>query len=77
VRVEKQLDAWPPSWPEEVPQIDRDKAKVGKALFMENCASCHKSGLIAGPNRTIRETICPRRTDTQTYVAPIRRRSSA
>jgi hypothetical protein len=34
----------PPSWPEEVfGRIDRDKAKVGKALFMEYCASCHNA----------------------------------
>ena len=32
----------PPSWPEDVlGKIDRDKAKVGKALFVEHCASCH------------------------------------
>ena len=44
-RVEKQLERLaPPSWPEEVfGKIDRDKAKVGKALFMENCASCHNA----------------------------------
>jgi RoxA-like, cytochrome c-like len=34
----------PPSWPEEVfGRIDRDKAKAGKALFMEYCASCHNA----------------------------------
>ena len=44
-RVENQLDRLaPPSWPEDVfGKIDRDKAKVGKALFMENCASCHNA----------------------------------
>src|SRR5262245_39409237 len=32
----------PPSWPEEVfGKIDRNKAKAGKALFVENCAACH------------------------------------
>jgi cytochrome c peroxidase len=43
VRVEQQLERLaPPSWPEDVlGKIDRDKAKVGKALFVENCASCH------------------------------------
>ena len=42
-RVENQLARLaPPSWPEDVfGKIDRDKAKVGKALFVENCASCH------------------------------------
>ena len=42
-RVEKQLERLaPPSWPEEVlGKIDRDKAKAGKALFVEHCASCH------------------------------------
>jgi len=42
-RVEKQLERLaPPSWPEEVlGKIDRDKAKAGKALFVELCASCH------------------------------------
>jgi hypothetical protein len=42
-RVENQLERLaPPSWPEELfGKIDRDKAKVGKALFVENCASCH------------------------------------
>jgi hypothetical protein len=42
-RVEDQLERLaPPSWPEDVlGRIDRDKAKVGKALFVEHCASCH------------------------------------
>lgn len=32
----------PPQWPEEVfGRIDRAKAARGKALFAENCASCH------------------------------------
>ncbi|MFT3717348.1 di-heme-cytochrome C peroxidase [Pseudorhodoferax sp.] len=42
-RVEVQL--WrlaPPSWPEDLlGKIDRDKAKIGKALFATHCASCH------------------------------------
>jgi hypothetical protein len=44
-RVENQLERLaPPSWPEEIfGKIDRDKAKVGKALFMEHCASCHNA----------------------------------
>jgi hypothetical protein len=44
-RVENQLERLaPPSWPEDVlGKIDRGKAKVGKALFMENCASCHNA----------------------------------
>src|SRR5215475_6312101 len=44
-RVEKQLERLaPPSWPEDVfGRIDRDKAKVGKALFMEYCSSCHNA----------------------------------
>ncbi|MGO4677187.1 di-heme-cytochrome C peroxidase [Bosea sp. 2YAB26] len=44
-RVEKQLERLaPPSWPEEVfGRIDRDKAKVGKGLFVELCASCHNA----------------------------------
>jgi hypothetical protein len=44
-RVEDQLERLaPPSWPEEVfGKIDRDKAKAGKALFMEHCASCHNA----------------------------------
>jgi hypothetical protein len=44
-RVENQLARLaPPSWPEDVfGKIDRDKAKAGKALFMENCASCHNA----------------------------------
>jgi hypothetical protein len=34
----------PPSWPEDVlGRIDRDKAKAGKALFVEYCASCHNA----------------------------------
>ena len=43
--VEEQLARLaPPSWPEEVfGKIDREKAKTGKALFMENCASCHNA----------------------------------
>ena len=45
MRVENQLQRLaPPSWPEEVfGKIDREKAKMGKALFMEHCASCHNS----------------------------------
>ena len=34
----------PPSWPEEIlGKIDRDKAKAGKSLFVEHCASCHNA----------------------------------
>jgi hypothetical protein len=42
-RAEDQLERLaPPSWPEAVfGEIDRDKAKGGKALFVEHCASCH------------------------------------
>src|SRR4029450_4727407 len=42
-QVENQLARLaPPSWPEDVfGRIDRDKAKAGKALFIEHCASCH------------------------------------
>jgi mono/diheme cytochrome c family protein len=45
VRVESQLERLaPPSWPEDVfGKIDRAKAKVGQALFMEHCASCHNA----------------------------------
>jgi len=44
-RVENLLSRLaPPSWPEDVfGKIDRDKAKVGKALFTEYCASCHNA----------------------------------
>jgi len=44
-RVENQLARLaPPSWPEDVfGRIDRAKAKAGKALFMEHCASCHNA----------------------------------
>ena len=44
-RVEDQLERLaPPSWPEDVfGKIDRDKAKVGGALFVEYCASCHNA----------------------------------
>jgi len=44
-RVEQQLERLaPPSWPEDVlGKIDRDKAKAGKALFVELCASCHNA----------------------------------
>ncbi len=43
VRAENQLERLaPPSWPEEVfGRIDRDKAKAGKALFVDYCAGCH------------------------------------
>jgi hypothetical protein len=42
-RAEDQLERLaPPSWPEDLfGKIDREKAKVGKALFVEHCASCH------------------------------------
>ena len=42
-RAEDQLERLaPPSWPEDLfGKIDRDKAKIGKALFVEHCASCH------------------------------------
>jgi hypothetical protein len=45
LRVESALERLaPPSWPEETfGKIDREKARVGKALFMENCASCHNA----------------------------------
>ena len=34
----------PPPWPEDVlGTIDREKAAVGAALFIENCASCHST----------------------------------
>jgi hypothetical protein len=44
-RVENQLEHLaPPSWPEDVfGKIDRDKAKAGKALFVEYCAGCHNA----------------------------------
>jgi hypothetical protein len=44
-RVESQLARLaPPSWPEdEFGRIDRDKAKAGKALFIEHCAGCHNA----------------------------------
>ena len=44
-RVENQLARLaPPSWPEDVfGKIDRDKAKAGKALFVEQCAGCHNA----------------------------------
>ena len=53
-RVENQLARLaPPSWPEDVfGKIDRDKAKAGKALFMEHCASCHNAWPYRGPSRT-------------------------
>src|SRR5262249_15298372 len=43
VRVENQLNRLaPPSWPEDVfGEIDRSKAKAGKALFVEMCSGCH------------------------------------
>jgi hypothetical protein len=42
-RVEDLLERLaPPSWPEDLfGKIDRDKAKVGKGLFVQYCASCH------------------------------------
>ena len=42
-RAEDRLERLaPPSWPEDVfGKIDREKAKAGKALFVELCASCH------------------------------------
>lgn len=45
MRVENQLERLaPPSWPENVfGRIDRNKAKVGKALFMDYCSSCHNA----------------------------------
>jgi hypothetical protein len=44
-RAENQLERLaPPSWPEDVfGTIDREKAKAGKALFMEYCSSCHNA----------------------------------
>jgi len=42
-KIEDALDRLaPPKWPEEVfGKIDRDKARAGEALFVNNCASCH------------------------------------
>jgi hypothetical protein len=44
-RVENQLARLaPPSWPADVfGKIDREKAKSGKALFVEYCAGCHNA----------------------------------
>ncbi len=44
-RVENQLERLaPPSWPEDVfGKIDREKAKTGKALFVEYCSGCHNA----------------------------------
>jgi hypothetical protein len=44
-KVEDQLTRLaPPSWPEDVfGKIDRDKARAGKALFVQYCASCHNA----------------------------------
>ena len=44
-RVENQLARLaPPSWPEDVfGKIDREKAKAGKALFVNLCSGCHNS----------------------------------
>jgi hypothetical protein len=43
--VENQLARLaPPSWPEDVfGKIDREKAKSGKALFVEYCGGCHNA----------------------------------
>ena len=54
-RVESQLERLaPPSWPEDVfGKIDREKAKAGKALFMEQLLRAATTlGLTVGPNRT-------------------------
>ena len=42
-KIEDALDRLaPPKWPEEVfGKIDRDKARAGEALFVNQCASCH------------------------------------
>lgn len=42
-RIEDSLNGLaPPKWPEEVfGKIDQTKARAGKALFANNCASCH------------------------------------
>jgi hypothetical protein len=44
-KIEDALDRLaPPKWPEEIfGKIDRKKADEGKALFAENCASCHNA----------------------------------
>ena len=53
-RVENLLSRLaPPSWPEDLfGKIDRDKAKAGKALFTEYCASVTMPGPIAGLSPT-------------------------
>ena len=53
-RVENQLARLaPPSWPEDVfGRIDRDKAKAGKALFMNIAQAATTPGLTRGPKRT-------------------------
>ena len=45
VRLESLLNRLaPPSWPENIfGKIDREKAKAGKALFMEYCSGCHNA----------------------------------
>ena len=43
MKIEEQLQRLaPPKWPEEIfGKIDRQKARVGEALFANYCASCH------------------------------------
>jgi hypothetical protein len=80
VRVESQLERLaPPSWPEDVfGKIDRAKAKVGHALFMDHCASCHNAWPYrwTEPNqygkRFILVGLVP-----QTYVGTVRTQSEA
>ena len=76
-RAEDQLERLaPPSWPEDVlGKIDRDKAKVGKARFVEYCASCHNAWPYrwTEPNKHGKSYILVGLTP-QTYVDARRRR---
>jgi hypothetical protein len=79
-RVESLLERLaPPSWPEDVlGKIDRDKAKMGKALFVENCASCHNVWpyRMTEPNKFGKQFVVVGLTP-QTYVGTDKTQSEA
>ena len=46
----------PPVWPEAVlGSIDKPLAAKGRALFNENCASCHVPKVVQGPDRPVQQ----------------------
>jgi len=58
-KLEKWMEGlWSPKWPEKhITAIDTVKAKVGKALYSNNCISCHATIERTNPDRRVTATM--------------------